>query len=135
MLLWHFVLESLGYFIAFRLYLHERKTVGDFLGPETRWTLVAAAMIGAAIGSKLFYWIEDPVRTIHQWNNLSYLMAGKTIIGALLGGVFAVEATKARLGIRQRTGDLFAIPLAAGIAIGRLGCFLAGTLGRAYGTA
>ncbi|HEX3685739.1 MAG TPA: prolipoprotein diacylglyceryl transferase family protein [Bryobacteraceae bacterium] len=135
MLLWHLVLESLGYFVAFRLYLRERRRSSDFLGSETRWTIIAAAMIGAAAGSKLLYWLEDPMRTVHQWNDLAYLMAGKTIVGALLGGTIAVEVTKARLGIRERTGDLFAIPLTVGIAIGRVGCFLAGTQDGTYGVA
>lgn len=135
MLLWHLVLESLGYFVAFRLYLRERRRFGDFLPSETRWTIVAAAIIGAAAGSKLLYWLEDPLRSVHQWNDLPYLMAGKTIVGALLGGTIAVEAVKAQLGIRERTGDLFAVPLAAGIAIGRLGCFLAGIQDGTYGLA
>jgi len=135
MLLWHLVLESLGYFVGFRLYLRERQKCGDFLSSETRWTIIAAAIIGAAAGSKFLYWLEDPLRTVHQWHDLAYLMGGKTIIGALLGGTIAVEGTKARLGIHERTGDLFAIPLAAGIAIGRLGCFLAGIQDGTYGVA
>ncbi len=134
-MLWHFVLESLAYFVAFRLYLWERRNQGDFLQAGTRWTIVVAALLGAAAGSKVLYWLEDPVRTVHQWNNLAYLMAGKTVIGALLGGTAAVEATKLRLDIRDRTGDLFAIPLAAGIAIGRLGCFFAGTADGTFGVA
>src|SRR5262249_22584616 len=34
---------------------------------------------------------------------------------------------------KRRTGDLFAIPLCAGIAIGRVGCFLAGLQDDTYG--
>jgi hypothetical protein len=34
--------------------------------------------------------------------------------------------TPKAIAISRRTGDLFAIPLRAGIAIGRVGCFLAG---------
>lgn len=33
---------------------------------------------------------------------------------------------KKRLNITHRTGDLFALPLCGGIAIGRIGCFLTG---------
>ncbi len=58
---------------------------------------------------------------------------GKTIIGALLGGTLAVEFVKWRTGIRRRTGDLFALPLAVGIAIGRVGCLLAGNQDDTYG--
>jgi phosphatidylglycerol:prolipoprotein diacylglycerol transferase len=34
--------------------------------------------------------------------------------------------TKAWLGVRQGTGDAFAVPIAAGLSIGRIGCFLGG---------
>jgi phosphatidylglycerol:prolipoprotein diacylglycerol transferase len=59
-------------------------------------------------------------------------MAGKTIVGAILMGTIAVEFAKRRVGITRRTGDLFAIPLAVGIAIGRLGCLLAGVADNSY---
>lgn len=132
-MLWHFLLESLAYFVAFRLYLQDRRKSGDFLADSLRWSIVAAAMLGAAVGSKLLYWLEEPVRTLHHWDDFAYLMAGKTIIGAILGGTIAVELTKRRLGIAERTGDLFAVPLAAGIAIGRLGCVAAGVPDGTYG--
>jgi prolipoprotein diacylglyceryltransferase len=60
-------------------------------------------------------------------------MSGKTIIGALLGGTICVEYVKWRTGIRRRTGDLFAIPITIGIAIGRVGCLLAGNQDDTYG--
>jgi len=50
------------------------------------------------------------------------------VVGAIVGGTVAVEIVKRRMGITRRTGDLFAVPLAVGIAIGRIGCFLAGPL-------
>ena len=52
--------------------------------------------------------------------------AGKTIVGGLIGGLIAVEWIKRRLGVTVATGDLFAVPLIVGIAIGRVGCFLSG---------
>jgi phosphatidylglycerol---prolipoprotein diacylglyceryl transferase len=58
---------------------------------------------------------------------------GKTIVGGLLGGWFAVEAVKLVTGIRTRTGDLFAVPLCVGIAVGRVGCFIAGLADDTYG--
>jgi len=39
------------------------------------------------------------------------------------------------LRVRLRTGDLFAVPLCVGIAIGRLGCFFAGLADDTYGVA
>jgi prolipoprotein diacylglyceryltransferase len=94
---------------------------------------VVAAIAGAAVGSKSLYWLEDPLRTLHEWKNLSYLLGGKTIVGAILGGIIAVECAKRYSGITRRTGDLFAIPIAVGVAIGRIGCFLAGIKDDTYG--
>lgn len=122
----HFVFEALAYFVGYRVYLTQRKRSGDDLGTRDRMWIVAAAICGAAVGSKLLYWLGDPALTLRMWNDLFYLMAGKTIVGGLIGGLVAVEAIKHRLGILRRTGDLFAIPLCVGIAIGRVGCFLAG---------
>ena len=61
-------------------------------------------------------------------------MTGKTIVGGLAGGLIAVELVKKRFGVRSATGDLFAIPLAVGIAVGRIGCFLTGLADQTYGS-
>ena len=132
---WHFVFESLAYIVAFRLYVSQREKTGDFLETGIRWSIIVAAVAGAAVGSKLLYLTEDPMRTAREWSNFTYLFGGKTIVGALLGGTLAVEFVKWRTGLRRRTGDLFAFPLAIGIAIGRLGCFFAGKQDDTYGSA
>ena len=131
----HFVFEALAYFIGYRVYVRQRKRSGDHLSTRDRTWIVAAAICGAAIGSKLLYWLGDPALTVRRWNDVFYLMAGKTIVGGLIGGLIAVEAIKRRLGILRRTGDLFAIPLCIGIAIGRIGCFLSGLSDDTYGIA
>lgn len=51
---------------------------------------------------------------------------GHSIAGALLGGIVAVEIFKWKMGFRESTGAPFVLPLALGIALGRLGCFFAG---------
>jgi phosphatidylglycerol:prolipoprotein diacylglycerol transferase len=129
----HFIFETLGYAIGFRLYLRARRKHGDFLPTEARTWIVVAAILGAALGSKLLFWLENPARTLQHAGDLAYLISGKTIVGGLLGGTLAVEWTKSRLGIARRTGDLFAIPMAIGIAIGRIGCFFAGLPDDTYG--
>ncbi len=122
----HVVFETLAYVAAFRVYLWMRKRDGDALADTQRWWVIAAAALGALVGSKALYWFEDPRLTLPNWNNPEFLFGGKTIVGALIGGLFAVELVKKRLGITRRTGDLFAIPLCVGIAVGRIGCFLTG---------
>ena len=122
----HLVFETLAYAMAFRVYLWLRNHRGDALDDGNRWWVIAAAAMGAVFGSKILYWFEDPRATLAHWRDPAYLMGGKTIVGALIGGLFAVELVKHHFGIKRRTGDLFAIPLCLGIAIGRIGCFLTG---------
>jgi phosphatidylglycerol---prolipoprotein diacylglyceryl transferase len=131
----HILFESLAYFIGFWVYRHLRQRNGDPIEATHRWTIVAAAAVGAALGSKLLFWLIDPAATWAHRFDPEFLMGGKTIVGGLLGGLLAVEAIKRRIGITRSTGDLFAVPLAIGIAIGRIGCFLTGLPDRTYGDA
>ena len=59
---------------------------------------------------------------------------GRSILGAILGGIVAAEAYKRWRGIRGSTGAVFVLPLALAIAVGRLGCFFAGLEDYTYGT-
>jgi phosphatidylglycerol:prolipoprotein diacylglycerol transferase len=131
----HWLFESLAYFIGFRLYLWQRKRAGDVVNFEHRMWVAAAAIAGAALGSKVLNWFADPHLFFQNWRNPYFLMSGKTVVGGLIGGLFAVEWAKLRLGITARTGDLFALPLCLGIAIGRIGCFLSGLEDDTYGVA
>jgi phosphatidylglycerol---prolipoprotein diacylglyceryl transferase len=63
-----------------------------------------------------------------------YAEIGKSLLGGLAGAIMVVEILKRRLGITGSTGLRFAAPLAAAIAIGRIGCFFAGMEDRTYGT-
>jgi prolipoprotein diacylglyceryltransferase len=129
----HWVFESLAYLAGYRIYVWLRARSGDHLTNDRRTWVIAAAIAGAAVGSKLLYWLADPALSLRNWNNPFYLMEGKTIVGGLIGGLIAVEWVKLRLGVQRRTGDLFAVPLATGIAIGRIGCFLSGLGDDTYG--
>jgi phosphatidylglycerol---prolipoprotein diacylglyceryl transferase len=122
----HWVFETLAYFVGFRVYLWLKKRKGDVVTDEARWWVIAAMAAGAAIGSKILFWFEDPRLTVAHWNDPLYLMSGKTIVGAMIGGLFAVEWAKRRMGITRRTGDLLVLPIIVGTAIGRIGCFLTG---------
>jgi phosphatidylglycerol---prolipoprotein diacylglyceryl transferase len=126
--------EALSYIIAASVYLALRRRFPDPIATPLRWAVIAAAVAGAAIGSKLLFWLEDPQLTLHSLHNPAYLVGGKTIVGALAFGLVSVELTKRYIGLHTSTGDLYAIPLALGIAIGRIGCFLTGLSDNTYGT-
>lgn len=130
----HLVFESLAYALGFRLYLALRRRWGDDLPTGTRWWLIAAAAVGAVVGSKVLGWLDHP-ELWRRPDDLATLWGGKTIVGGLLGGLVAVEWVKRRLGETRRTGDLFVIPLCVGMAIGRIGCLLGGLEDHTYGIA
>ncbi len=129
----HPVFETLGYAGGLAFYRRSRQAEGDALRDDRRWLIIAAAAVGALLGSRILGLLEHVPVTGFHWRDL-LLPGGKTIVGGLLGGWLAVEIAKAIAGIRTRTGDLFAIPLCLGIAIGRIGCFLAGLPDDTYGT-
>ncbi len=123
----HVVFEALAYFVGFRVYLSMRMRRGDILESSTRWSVVVAAAVGGALGSKVLHHLASPSRLAEHWAEPGFLVGGKTVVGGLLGGVIAVEIAKRFWGMRQSTGDLFAVPLCLGMAVGRVGCFLSGT--------
>lgn len=88
-----------------------------------RFGIALGAFCGAMIGAKLPFALLD-------WEGLksgaAWLDSGKTIVFGLVGGYFGVETAKWALEIRVKTGDSFAVPVAAAVAVGRLACFSAG---------
>jgi len=130
----HTVFETLGYAGGGAVYRRLRHAGGDVLNDERRWVVIAAAAVGALFGSRALGLLEQAPRVGFHW--LMLLMpGGKTIVGGMLGGWIAVEAAKRVMHVRSRTGDLFALPLCVGIAIGRIGCFAAGLADDTYGKA
>jgi phosphatidylglycerol---prolipoprotein diacylglyceryl transferase len=87
---------------------------------------VAALMFGAGLGAYLF-------GTLNLWLSGQPGIA-RSVEGALAGGIVAIELYKWKNGIAVRTGARFALPLAIGIGIGRIGCYYAGLDDFTYGT-
>ena len=130
----HPVLEALGYVGGYLTYRWQRIRGGDALSDEHRWAVIAAAAVGALVGSRALGLLEQAPQAGMHWADWVH-PGGKTIVGGLLGGWLGVEAQKLAMGVRARSGDLFAVPLCVGIAIGRLGCFFAGLADDTYGVA
>ena len=87
---------------------------------------IAALMFGAGLGAYLF-------GSANLWLSGESGIA-RSVEGAIAGGIVAIELYKWSAGITTRTGARFALPLALGIAIGRLGCYFAGLGDFTYGT-
>jgi phosphatidylglycerol:prolipoprotein diacylglycerol transferase len=98
------------------------------LAPREKFFIGLGAFCGAMIGAKLPFVLSD-------WDGFvsgaAWFASGKTIMCGLVGGYFGVELAKWTLGVRTKTGDSFAVPVAVAVGIGRLGCFHAGCC---YGT-
>jgi phosphatidylglycerol:prolipoprotein diacylglycerol transferase len=84
------------------------------------------ALGGAFLGAKLAYLFAEGWRDWPMPDRWPRLLAGKSVIGGLLGGYAGVELMKRMLGFRKYTSDLFAFVLPPGIALGRVGCWLQG---------
>lgn len=84
------------------------------------------ALGGAFLGAKLAYLFAEGARDWPLPERWSRLLAGKSVIGGLLGGYGGVEAMKRLVGWNRPTGDLFALIAPLGIALGRVGCWLQG---------
>lgn len=130
----HPVFETLAYALGYGWYKRTRRLAGDVIAEGQRWSVIAAAAMGALVGSRLLGLLELTPRLHTSLAQVVMPGGGKTIVGGLLGGWIAVELTKKLQGVRVRTGDLFAVPLCVGIAVGRVGCLLAGVADDTYGT-
>jgi len=94
--------------------------------PAGDWPYLAALLFGTGIGAFLF-------GTANLWLSHQSGIA-RSVEGAILGGIVAVELYKHSAGIATRTGARFALPLAVGVAVGRIGCYFAGLDDFTYGT-
>lgn len=105
---------------------------GGALAPRNFGVLVGL-LIGAALGNKLVFLIERPDIAQILWQSGTLAWPGQSIVGGLLGGLIGVEIAKKMTGQTRSTGDAMVLPIAIGLAIGRVGCFLAGLNDDTYG--
>lgn len=131
---WHIIFETLAFAIGFRYFLKLRKKQTDHISEQNRLWIIAGAAFGAFFFSRLIGALEDPSAFYHSEYPFLYFYANKTILGGLLGGLFAVELTKKIIGESSSSGDLFTYPLILAMIIGRIGCFGNGIYESTYGT-
>ncbi len=94
--------------------------------PANDWRYIAVLVFGAGVGALV-------LGTANLWLSEESGVA-RSIEGAIAGGILAVELYKRSAHITARTGARFALPLAVGVAVGRIGCYLAGLDDFTFGT-
>jgi phosphatidylglycerol:prolipoprotein diacylglycerol transferase len=90
------------------------------------WYLVAGALVGGLLVSRLVGRTPDMAQ---QW-----LYGGRSILSGLAGAYVGVMVAKRLCRYPQRSGDLFAPAVAAGMAVGRVGCLVTERPGTPTGT-
>jgi prolipoprotein diacylglyceryltransferase len=128
----HTIFDALALVAALAMYrwLPSPGPLASPQAPPQPWQVhrlyIASGSLGATLGAYI-------AGTANLW--LSGIPGiARSIEGALAGAVIAIEILKAATGIRGSTGLRFVAPLAAAIAVGRIGCFLAGLDDMTYGT-
>lgn len=96
------------------------------LNTEGMHLVAVSGLVGGVLGAKLVQWFVSGGLSAAPLAILDPRVGGKALLGGVAGGWLAVEIAKRKLGIRRKTGDLWALALPAGEAIGRIGCWFNG---------
>jgi prolipoprotein diacylglyceryltransferase len=85
---------------------------------------VAGLLVGGALFGRLGTWLQhlDPRQNATLAEQWAY--GNRSILSGLAGAYLGVLVAKRLSGYRARSGDLFAPAIAAGMAVGRIGCLL-----------
>ena len=131
----HAVFEYAGIAAGVALYRRQRAAAGSGgLTHRGGFAVLVGLLMGAAIGNKLAFVAERP-DIWQQWLAGHAVWPGQSIVGGLLGGLVGVEIAKKLTHQIRSTGDAMVWPIALGLAIGRIGCFIAGLHDDTYGAA
>ena len=105
------------------VWLSRRNQQNLGLTTPQKWGIRYGAFVGSMIGAKLPFLVTNPqgLMNLSAWTE-----TGKTIVFGLAFGYLGVELAKYILNVKVKTGDSFAVPVSAGIAIGRWSCFVGG---------
>ncbi len=128
----HPVFETLGIFLAMRLYFYLKRKSPEKMDFAKSAAVLIGATGGALIGSKLIGNLENPDLFFHHFD-LKRFWTSNTIVGGLSFGLIGVELAKKIAGYHKSTGDLMVYPLIFAMIIGRIGCFFTGIYEETYG--
>lgn len=115
-----FIFTTLSYIVgAFTFYVFSKGR--GLTKTQSAW-LLFAALAGGILGAKLTRFCFAAASGISLESFIAH-PDGRTIVGGVIFGWVAVEICKKRLSIKRSTGDAFALALALGESIGRIGCY------------
>lgn len=119
-----FMALALVAFLMVRRWQPRSPTSHPKLSREEQYGLAMAAFVGGMLSAKLPFLLLEG----NGWfpGGQVWIADGKTVTTGIAGAYAMVEITKWGMGIRVKTGDSFALPLAVALAIGRWGCFFNG---------
>ncbi len=123
----HTVFDALAWLVAALTIVALRRTwfAENPVDQPKRFGYLAAVLIGAGMGAWFF-------GTLNSWLSGHEGLA-RSVEGALAGAIISIELYKKLNHITARTGAIYALPMALGIAIGRIGCLLSGLEDFTYG--
>ena len=75
--------------------------------------VAVVGLLGGLVGANIGQWVAGGT-------------GGKTVLGGIVGGYLCVYLYKRHIGLRRPLGDLCAVALCAGEAVGRWGCYAGG---------
>jgi phosphatidylglycerol---prolipoprotein diacylglyceryl transferase len=119
------VMMALGFLAATSITARRMKEVG--LDPEYASTMLLYCMLGGVLGAKLYYALDEGLRTGTPIASLLFSRSGITWYGGLIGGTLAAVLGCRVHGIPVRLyAEAVCVGAAVGQTIGRIGCFLVG---------
>jgi len=129
----HDVFVGAGLCVALAVFGFEkrRRAVAD----ERLWVVVALALAWGAVFARLGTWVQHVDLSQNDGVIQQWLHGNRSILGGLVGAYLGALFGKRVTGYRERTGALFAPAVAAGMAVGRVGCLLTESPGTATGHA
>ncbi len=123
----HLLFDLLAYAVSFFISWKWIHPATHAIADETlRYGYYTALILGFFIGAFGF-------GTLNAYYSTGSFVIGKSVLGALFGGVVAAEIFKKFANIKGSTGAYFVPSLSIGIAIGRIGCYFAGIEDYTYG--
>ena len=123
----HHIFDLLAYVVGTTLLLTLFKNRTQIImDANLRYAYYTTVVVGAFFGAFIF-------GSLNIYISMESTMIGKSVLGAIFGGIVAVEGFKKIMSIEGSTGAYFVPSLAVGIFIGRIGCFLSGLDDYTYG--